>query len=134
MAYDNVMGVYLERLARNLHALARSCLSGNSDVWGTYDDRCLEHDVTRNVKHDDARTTLFASPTEGAGTVIIEVGNGKDFSATTAKCVHTAAFSTGERRYLGLFQVVGTRGPWHIGAPSHSLLFDDREGHCPCRV
>ena len=131
VANDDIMGINLERFTRNHHALTWSSLSGDGDIRSTDDDWSLQYNISRYVEDDDAGTTLFASPTEGTRTSIIEIGHSQDLATTATEGKHTATLSTWECRNLSLTQIVWAGSPWHVRASCHCLLFYDRESHCP---
>lgn len=123
---DDIMGIDLERFARDADAVARCCLAGNGDIRSLHIDRSLETDDTRDIEYHDACSTCLTSLAEGTRAAIIQVGHDKDLAATASESEHTAAFCSGESRNLGLGQFIRTMCPLDERTSVTSFFFDDR--------
>ena len=94
MANNYVMSINLETFTCDTYSITRSCLSGNSNIWSTYNNWSLQFNNTTYIEYDDTCATLFTSPSERTNSIIIKIAYGNNLTATTTKCVHTATFCT----------------------------------------
>ena len=131
VANNYVVGVNLERLTRDADALARGRLSGNGDVGGTDIDRRLQTNDARDIEHDDAGTTLFASPAEGARSVVVEIGHRQHFATAASEGVHPPTLGTWESGNTCLTQIVGHASPGNVRTPLLSFFHHNGESYGP---
>ena len=131
---DDIMRIDGKRLSCNADAIARSCLSGYGDVGSPHIDGSLQSDNAGNVEYHDSRTTGLTSLAERTWSAVIEVRYDINFAASASESVHASAFSSGESRDIGLWQIVGTMCPLDIRTTFARLLFDDGKCLLPCDI
>ena len=114
MTYNYVVCIHPKWFSGNADTITRCCLSGNSNVRSTNDNRRIQFDNTGNIKHNDTSTTSLTRLTERTRTTVIQICNRNYLTTTATKTIHSASFSTRKRRYFSLWQVIRTTGPWNI--------------------
>ena len=134
VANRHVMRVDVRGAIGNAHAIARSGLTGNGDVWGANVQRPFQMNHARHVEYNNPRTRRFTRFAKRTGTFVIETGDDVHFASSAANGESTRAFRAGERRDIRLRQVFRLGGAGKIRLALRGLLQNDRLDFLPCFV
>ena len=103
MADNNIMRIKQERSPCYTNSIPRSCLTCNSDIRSTDVYRGFQPDNTRNIEHNNTRTTGLTCLTQRSGPTVSQRIDHNYFSSTSTGSIGPSPFCPGKGRYVALY-------------------------------
>ena len=98
MADNNIMRIKQERSPCYTNSIPRSCLTCNSDIRSTDVYRGFQPDNTRNIEHNNTRTTGLTCLTQRSGPTVSQRIDHNYFSSTSTGSIGPSPFCPRERQ------------------------------------